>query len=131
MFIKELGKRFKKDDIGVFAENKEKYIRFSVTIPIKLTGITNKNGKEIDSCRFMRSSLDKLSGNFDDEQCKNFRSFYQEEDLFKLVRRKAVYRYEYVDIWEKFEEAILPPKKAFYSRLNTDVLSLSDVFETF
>ena len=76
--------------------------------------------------------------------------------------RKGVYPYEYMNGWEKFEEAGLPPKDAFYSRLNmfsdqdyehaqqvwntmekktlgcyhdtylkTDVLLLTDVFETF
>ena len=30
LFIKELGKRFNKNDIGVIAENKEKYISFNV-----------------------------------------------------------------------------------------------------
>ena len=32
LFIKELGKRFNRDDIGVIAENKEKYISFNVKI---------------------------------------------------------------------------------------------------
>ena len=38
LFIKSLGKKFNKDDIGVIAENKEKYISFNVKIPIKLAG---------------------------------------------------------------------------------------------
>ena len=41
-FIKELGKRFNKNDIGVIAENKEKYIIFSVKIDVKLAGVTVK-----------------------------------------------------------------------------------------
>jgi len=45
LFIKELGKLFNKDDIGVIAENKEKYISFNVKIPVKLAGVTDKNGK--------------------------------------------------------------------------------------
>ena len=47
LFIKELGKKFNKDDIGVIEENKEKYISFNVKIPVKLTGVTNKNGKKV------------------------------------------------------------------------------------
>ena len=39
LFIKELGYRFNKDDIGVIAENKEKYISFNVKINIKLAGV--------------------------------------------------------------------------------------------
>ena len=41
-FIKELGKRFNKKDIGVIAENKEKYIIFSIKIDVKLAGVTVK-----------------------------------------------------------------------------------------
>ncbi|XP_057316769.1 uncharacterized protein LOC130657785 [Hydractinia symbiolongicarpus] len=61
----------------------------------------------IDSFRFMASSFDKLSSNLPDGQCKNFRQFYQEDDIFKLMRRKGVYPYEYI---ERFEESELPPK---------------------
>ena len=73
LFIKELGKKFNKDDIGVIAENKEKYISFNVKINVKLAGVRGKqDGKEvrkniqlrfIGSCRFMASSLDKLASN--------------------------------------------------------------------
>ena len=67
LFIKELGKKFNKSDIGVIAENKEKYISFNVKINVKLAGVKNKDRTEahkniqlrfIDSCRFMASSLD-------------------------------------------------------------------------
>ena len=72
LFIKELGKKFNKDDIGVIAENKEKYISFNVKINVKLAGVSNKDRKEVrkniqlrflGSCRFMASSLDKLASN--------------------------------------------------------------------
>ena len=59
-------------DIGVIAENKEKYISFNVNINVKLAGVRNKDGEEIPkinqlrfivSCRFMASSLDKQASN--------------------------------------------------------------------
>ena len=34
------------------------------------------------------------------------------------MRHKGVYPYEYMDSWKKFEETKLPPKIAFYSKLN-------------
>ena len=34
--------------------------------------------------------------------------------------RKGVYPYEYMDIWEKFNETSLPSKKGFYSKLNME-----------
>ena len=72
LFIKKLGRRFKKKDIEVIAENKEKYISFNVKIKVKFAGVMDEDGTEvceniqprfIDSCRFMASSLAKLVSN--------------------------------------------------------------------
>ena len=48
------------------------------------------------------------------------------DEKFRLMIRKGVYPYEYMDGWEKFEEASLPPKDAFYSRLNMKGISDQD-----
>ena len=135
LFIKELGKRFNKNDVGVIAENKEKYISFNVKINVKLAGVSKKDGtgahkniqlRFIDSCRFMASSLDKLASNLGDDQCKHLREFRKEEEVFRPMRCKGVYPYEYMDGWEKFEEISLPPKDAFYSKLNMKGISDQD-----
>ena len=72
LFIKELGRRFKRKDIGVIAESKEKYISFNVKFEVKLAGVRDEDDTEvceniqlrfIDSCRFMASSLDKVASN--------------------------------------------------------------------
>ena len=47
LFIKELGKRLNKNDIGDIAENKEKYISFNIKINVKLAGVRDKDGKEV------------------------------------------------------------------------------------
>ena len=47
LFIKKLGKKFSKNDTGVIAENKEKYISFNVKINVKVAAVSNKDGKEI------------------------------------------------------------------------------------
>ena len=44
LFIKELGRRFNKTDIGVISENKEKYISFNVKITVKSAGVKYKDG---------------------------------------------------------------------------------------
>ena len=122
LFIKELGKKFNKDDIGVIEKNEEKYISFNVEISVKLEGVSNKERKEIrknirprfiDSCRFMVSDFNKLAPNLDDDQCKHRKEFYNGEKVFKLVRQKRVYLYEYIDDWEKFQETRPPLKNTF------------------
>ena len=72
LFIKELAKRFNKNDIGVTAENKEKYISFNVKNNVKSARVRDKDGKKlhkniklrfIHSFRFVASCLDKLASN--------------------------------------------------------------------
>ena len=180
LFIKELGRTFNKNDIGVIAENKEKYISFKVKINVKLAGVKYKDGTQvhknnqlrfIDSCRLMASSLEKLTSNlwgtsgihcdkckgnmelikisgdyiasFGCERCrtkktkdlgeevlkKNFKHtsrFWECDEKFRLLIRKDAYPYEYMDGWKKFEETSLPPKDAFYSRLNMKGISDQD-----
>ena len=48
------------------------------------------------------------------------------DEKFRLMVRKGVYPYEYMDGWEKFEETSLLPKDAFYSRLNMKGISDQD-----
>ena len=54
-----------------------------------------------------------------------FPSIYQfcEGDVNKFVIsiRKGAFPYEYMDSWEKFNEASLTPKEAFYSNLNLEL----------
>ena len=52
--------------------------------------------------------------------------FWECDEKFRLLIRKGVYPYEYMDGWRKFEEASLPPKHAFYSRLNMKGVSDHD-----
>ena len=49
LFIKELGRRFNKNNFWVIAENREKYISFNVKINVKLAGVRNENS--IDLCK--------------------------------------------------------------------------------
>ena len=135
LFIRELGKKFNKDDIGVIAENKEKYITFNVSVVVD-TYKDKKGGEKeckielrfIDSIRFMSSSLDSLSSNLSDEQCKNLRAEYPNKDVFKLMRRKGVYPYEYMDRWARFDETKLPSKELFHSNLTMSHIKNEDYY---
>ena len=60
-------------------------------------------------------------------------------DISKLILllKKGVYPYEYMNSWKRFDEASLPDKKAFYSKLNLEDITDEDyihaqkVFEEF
>jgi hypothetical protein len=127
LFIKKLagGK------INCIPNNEEKYISFSREIVVdKFTkdGIEREVKRElrfIDSFRFMASSLDALSKNLTKEQCKNIGRRYSGKQL-DLLLRKGVYPYDYVDCLAKLDETSLPPKDAFYSRLNDSGITDED-----
>ena len=51
-------------------------------------------------------------------------------EKFRLMIRKGAYPYEYMDGWKKSEETRLPPKDAFYSRLNMKGISDHDYEHT-
>ena len=45
---------------------------------------------------------------------------------FILLLRKGVYPYEYMDSWERFDEASLPDKKVFYNELYLEDITDKD-----
>ena len=46
--------------------------------------------------------------------------------IFKLMRRKGTFPYEFLNSWERFDETKLPPKDEFYSNLNMDGITDED-----
>ena len=45
---------------------------------------------------------------------------------FIVLLRKAFYPHEYIDDWKKFNEATLPEKEEFYSKLNMEEITNAD-----
>ena len=45
---------------------------------------------------------------------------------FILLLRTEVYQYEYIHSWEKFNETIIPNKKAFHNKLHLEVITDED-----
>ena len=112
-----------------------------------LSEINNKDCKTCmkrknirSECHFVGFKNNRL--NYKRKECKGkfnksmnrliekFPSIYQfcDGDLnkFALLLRKGVYPYEYMDSWERFNETSLPPKKAFYSKLNLENIKDKD-----
>ena len=130
LFIKNLG--FSEGNIDCIPNNEEKYISFSKKIEVRsyTKKVKNEEGEPvekeikvyhtirfIDSFKFMATSLEKLVNNLPKDDCINLGSYYS-GDKFNLLARKGVYPYEYMDSLKKLKETALPPKEAFYSRLN-------------
>ena len=63
----------------------------------------NHEMRFLDGCKFMASSLDKLSSNLDKEQFTNLNSMYKGDHL-ELLKRKGVYPYDYVDRLDRLSE---------------------------
>ena len=135
MFIKELAKcGFK---MGVIRKDKEDYISFSVSVEVGK--YIYKNGEEksreidlrfIDSLKFMNSSLDSPVNNLAHGSDEFFSFEDYNESQYKLLIRKGIYPYEYMDDWDKFAETTLPPKEAFYSKLSMSGVSNQDYEHT-
>ena len=64
------------------------------------------------------------SNKIDEKLKKRFKNTFKfsnnDINKFILLIRKGVYRYEYMDEWEKFNEATLPKKEEFYSNFNME-----------
>ena len=102
-------------------------------------GLHNNRCVDCKSCLdYMKTKDDKLifrcfsckknyEIDFNKEFIKRFTNTYKfcNNDLnrFIMLLRKRVYPYEYMDIWEKFDETSLPDKKSFYSCLTMDNIS--------
>ena len=71
----------------------------------------------------MSSSLDSLVNSLVRRNNKFFGFEDYNESQYKLLIRKGIYSYEYMDDWNRFKETALPPKEAFYSKLNMSGVS--------
>lgn len=79
----------------------------------------------IDSFQFMSSSLDKLVSNLPKESLKYTSEKFRGSKL-DLMSQKAVYPYDFMDSFEKFDKTELPTKDEFYSILNDESITDDD-----
>ena len=86
-------------EVSVMPIRLEKYMAFTI----------NKNLSFIDSMQFLNSGLDSLVKNLSNNDFKYLSEEFNGE-LFKLVKEKGVYPYEYMNSFKKFSENRLPDK---------------------
>ncbi|KYN27445.1 hypothetical protein ALC57_03154 [Trachymyrmex cornetzi] len=131
--IKEIATAYE-GQVDVLPITKEKYISFTKhvdSIKDKNTNHFQKNCVKlrfIDSFKFLNTSLDKLASYLDKDKLKIVSSEFStlSDEKFKLLTRKGVFPYEYVDCVEKLQDTRLPPRESFYSSLTGDTVSESD-----
>lgn len=88
------------------------------TNTVKCISFSLGNLRFIDSLNFLLSSLDSLVKGNDPQSFKITQKTFQEEEKRRLLMKKEIYPYEYIDSFERFSEDKLPTKEAFYSNLN-------------
>ena len=98
--------KFKDIDIQVIPKSSEKYMSI----------IINNSIVFLDSLQFCKVSLDSLAGNLEDKDFKHLMSKFSSDKL-EILRKKDAYPYEWVDSYEKFKYAELPPKECFNSSI--------------
>ena len=129
LFVKNLGRT--EGNIKCIPNNEEKYISFSKEIVVG--EYENKKGEKVevkheirflDSFKFMASSLESLVGNLGLEKLIQTKKEFGEK--VKLISRKGIYPYDYMNGIKKFSEEKLPQKENFYSKLNDSSISNED-----
>ena len=116
-FITQALKHYTGEKINVIGQGMEKYLTLSL-------------GKYLvfkDTLQFLSFSLQTLADNMSKGGIEKFKHLKLQfpntrDDLLKLLIRKGVYPYEYMDSMARFDEKQLPPKAAFFSKLtNSDI----------
>ena len=145
LIIKQLSKDFD-GYFGCTGENTEKYISFSVTFINKESPNSNKKKKSdayslrfIDSFRFLNRGLDDLVKNITEPKenisidvlkerfYNTYRLCGDNIEKFKLLLRKVVYPYQYMNSWEKFKLPVHLEKEYYYSELNDSNINDGDI----
>ena len=89
-----------------------------------------------DSYLFLDKSLDYLTGTINDEDRISLKQEFGKEN-YKLLTKKGIYPYDYLDSKTKYDELQLPEKEKFFNKLNNKNVSNDEykhaikVFETF
>ncbi|KAJ8909476.1 hypothetical protein NQ315_002673 [Exocentrus adspersus] len=114
-----------------------------LTVPIVLHNLSNYDGHfiisevaktgsiyllPINKERFLAESLDKLSSYLTNNELLNLRKEFHDLDdgKFKLLTRKGVFPYDYIDKIDKLQVTQLPDQEEFYNKLMDNNISDED-----
>ena len=129
--------------LSVFASGKEKHnLKVLAKNKEKFHCLYMDNYMLIDSHSFLQGSLQTLTDSLRKKGEEHFvytKQFAKSENRFRLLTKKGVMCYNYIDkdFASKFEETTLPAKKYFYDSLKNEEVSdekyahACNVFETF
>lgn len=116
LFLKEIGNILKSfGTVSILPMNKQKFIAFNFSFnvaPKKKFQI-----RFIDSFRFLSTSLDQLVSMLKVEDFINLKKHFGSNENWKLLTKKGIYPYEYINSFDKFEEKKLPSINEFFSQL--------------
>ncbi|XP_071054946.1 uncharacterized protein [Onthophagus taurus] len=131
LFVKELADIDSEGGIDVLPNNKEKYISFSKNVLVDRVKKQHRDDFEnvymkmrfVDSFRFMASSLDSLASNLVEDDFIHVKKIFIRHEQFKLLTRKGIFPYQYIDSIDRLGETSLPSKDAFMNKLSFDGIS--------
>ncbi|KAM7358527.1 uncharacterized protein ACRADG_003468 isoform 2-T2 [Cochliomyia hominivorax] len=110
--------------------DKELYMSFSKSIcPVKggEKKVLNIQIRFLDSYRFLPLGLDTLVNKLQEDDFKNLKSFYSnDENQFNLLIKKGVFPTNYLNSLDKLRETKLPKIQDFYNKLNDTHCSLEE-----
>ena len=92
--------------ITVILNNKEKYMAFY---------LPKHHLEFIDSFQFMSSSLASLADNLQEEKFIYTKEHFTDENQYRLMRKKGVYPFDYMDSAGKFGDTQSPKREDFSS----------------
>ena len=93
-------------NVRVIPQNTEKYLSLAV-------GRLKFN----DSFQFTPQSKDSRVKTLEDDEFKYSRESFPAQQ-FNLIKRKAVYPYDYMDSFARLDESRLPSQDAFFNKLS-------------
>ena len=105
----------KHGQISVIPNNFEKYVSFSIG-----------RLKFLDSMQFLACSLDTLVKNLSEQDFKHLANAFPDKEQQKMLIRKGVYPYDYMNSMDRFKKSTLPLQNEFYNKLNEEALSDED-----